>query len=448
MKVEVERLERSRVQLTVEVDEAQVAKAADEACKVIAEHANIAGFRKGKVPRKVLERRLGKETILREAAQDLVEKVYPDAVKQAEISPLSVPEVSIEQIEENKPLIFKATVDVVPEVELGQYTGIEAEYVEEEITGEHVEETLKEIQRRHAEIVDAERDTVQQGDVVTIDYEGFIDGIPFEGGTQEGHVLKTGSGTFVPGFEEQLLGAKRGETKEVKVTFAEDYGPEEIAGKDAVFNVVIHEIKEEVLPELDDEFAKDVSTFQTLEEFREDLKKRLQEEADRRAKEQFRSSIMSKVVDNASVDLPDSLVDSEIQIMIDNMKQRLSMQGLSFEQYLQFSGKNEAGLREEMVDSARERLKTSFVMSELRSKENISVTDDDVQEYIEERVNDLDDEQKERAREFYQMPEQLDSLNQMLLAEKTIEFLEQHAVKAERSGDNDDIDSDGCGTDQ
>lgn len=448
MKVDVEKLERSRVQLTVEVDEAQVAKATDEACKAIAEHVNIPGFRKGRVPRKVLERRLGKDTILREAAESLVDKVYPDAVKQAGISPVSTPEVSIEQIEENKPLIFKVAVDVVPEVELGQYTGIEAEYVKEEVTDEHVDLTLDQIRRRHVELVSVERDTVQQDDVVTIDYEGFIDGEPFEGGKQEGYVLKVGSGVFVPGFEEQLIGAKCGETKEIQVTFPEDYGPEEISGKEAVFKVTIHEIKEEVMPELDDEFAKDVSTFETLEEFRDDLKKRLQEEADRQAKERFRSSLINKVVENASVDLPDSLVDAEIRLMIDDIRQRLAMQGLTFEQYLQFTGKDETGLREEMVDSAKERLKTTLVMSELRSKENITVTDDDIEGHIGERVKALDEEQKERAREFYQSPEQRDSIRQMLLTEKTIEFLEQHAVRIERSGDTDAVDSDGSGTDQ
>jgi trigger factor len=449
MKVDVERLERSRVQLTVEVDEAQVAQAVDEACMVISEHVNIPGFRKGKVPRRILERRLGKEAILKEAAEELVEKVYPDALRQADISPLSKPEISIEQIEENKPLIFKATLDVVPTVELGQYTGIEAEYKKEEITDEHVETTLKEFQRRHTELVAAERDVVEQGDVLTIDYEGFIDGVPFEGGKQEGAVLKIGSGTFIPGFEEQLVGMKRGETQEIKVTFPEDYGAEDLAGKEAVFNIVLHEIKTEVVPELDDEFAKDVSTFETLAEFREDLRTKLQEEAEKHARDQFRSSILEKIVTNASIDLPDSLVDSEIQDMLENMKQRLSMQGFTWEQYLQLSGKDEADLRKEMESSARENLKTRFVMSEIQTKEGITVTDEDVEKYIEERVNGFADDDKQRMQEYYQKSEQLDFIKRMQLVEKTFDFIEENAVRTEGAGEADvNVDSDSGGADK
>ncbi len=449
MKVDVERLEKSKVVLTIEVDEKQVDDAASKGSKLIAEKVDIPGFRRGKAPRRILERRLGKDIILQEAAEILVKDVYPKALDEADIKPISEPDISIEQIEDKKPFIFKVTVQVVPdEVKIGEYKGIEVEYNKKDVTDEDVEKELKEYQRRHSELEETDKDTVENGDVVTMDYQGFIDGEAFEGGSNEGHVLKVGDGSFIPGFEEQLIGLKIEEEGEVEVTFPEDYHSKDLAGKKATFSVKVNSIKEESIPELDDEFAKDVGEFETLDELQEDIRKRLEANAEEEAKNKKRDSLVDQVVDSSEVDIPEAMIENEISSMIQDMKQQTQMRGLNFDQYLEVVGKSEEDIREDYVEAAERRVKTSFVLSELRKVENIEVTDEDVDKYIEDRVKDIPEEQREQYLQMYKKPEYMERIKSMLSVDKTIDFIEEHAQIINGKDDDNATDSNGSRTDE
>ncbi|MCJ7839880.1 trigger factor [Lederbergia sp. NSJ-179] len=380
MSAKWEKLEGNKGVLTVEVDVQTVNDGLDKAFKKVSKDINIPGFRKGKVPRPLFEKRFGVESLFQDALDFILPEAYATAVEEAGIVPVDRPEVDIEQMEKGKELIFTATVTVKPEVKLGEYKGLEVEKMDDSVSDNDVEEELKTLQERQAELVVKEDGAVQDGDTVVIDFEGFVDGEAFEGGQSENFSLEIGSGSFIPGFEEQLIGVKSGEEKEVEVTFPEEYHAAELAGKPAVFKVKVHEIKTKELPELDDEFAKDVDEeAETLEELRANIKKRLTESKKNEAEQKLRNDLVDKATANAEVDIPEIMVENELDQMMQEFEQRLQMQGMNLDLYSQFSGQNQEDLRSQMKEDAEQRIRTSLTLEAIAKAENIEVEEEDVQ---------------------------------------------------------------------
>ncbi|MBM7624844.1 trigger factor [Sporohalobacter salinus] len=422
MKVSKEVIEENKVQLDVEVEAEETNKALDEAYKEVVKDVEIDGFRKGKVPRQVLEARYGKEILHKDALDILIPKAYREAIEEAEIEPIDQPEISDFSIEEDEPTTFTAEVEVKPEVELGEYTDLDIEKELEEVTEEDIEEALDQKRERFAELKAADRDEVQEGDYVVIDFEGYIDGEPFEGGSAEEYTLEIGSDSFIPGFEEQLIGAKVGEEVEVDVTFPEGYQQEDLAGEGAIFKVDVKEIKEKELPELDDELAKEVGDFETLGELKEDITNTLKEEAERKAENVFTNELIETISEDAEVNIPETMVENELDVMMNSMKQRLQQQGMDFEQYLEMTGTDEASFREENREEARKRVKSSLTLEAIAEKENIDATDEEIEGKIEEIANQQDQD-PEMVKAMLQMQGQYDSLIESIKNEKVLDFL-------------------------
>ncbi|ENH95770.1 trigger factor [Gracilibacillus halophilus YIM-C55.5] len=370
--------------LTIEVDADKFDEALDEAFKKVVKQVEVPGFRKGKMPRGLFEKRFGVESLYQDAVDLILPTEYTNAVDETGIEPVDQPEVDIEQIEKGKNLIFTAKVTVKPEVTLGDYKGLEVEEEDTTVTDEDVEEELKQQQEQQAELVVKEEGEIEEGDTAVIDFEGFVDGEAFEGGQAENHSLEIGSGSFIPGFEEQLVGKKAGEETEVDITFPEEYHAEHLAGKDATFKVKIHEVKGKELPELDDEFAKDVDDeVETLDELKDKTKKRLEDQKQTDAENNKRESLIDQATENTEVDIPDAMVDSELDRMLQEFEQRLQMQGMTLDMYYQFSGQDENALKEQMREDAGKRVKTNLVLEAIASEESIEVTDEDVDQELE-----------------------------------------------------------------
>ncbi|HET7628287.1 MAG TPA: trigger factor [Bacillales bacterium] len=379
-----EKTDKNVGQLTVEVDAEKVNHALDEAFKKVVKQVNVPGFRKGKVPRFIFEQRFGVESLYQDALDLLLPKAYTEAVDETEIEPVAQPEVDIEQIEKGKPLVFKATVTVKPEVKLGEYKGFEVEEQETEVTEEEIESEVKQLQERFAELVVKEEGEIENGDTAVIDFEGFVDGEAFEGGKAENHSLEIGSGSFIPGFEEQLIGLKAGDEKDINVTFPEDYEAEDLKGKEAVFKVKVHEVKQKQLPELDDEFAKDADEeVETLEALKEKIGNRLKEQKEQQAENYKRDTVVEKASENAEIELPEAMIDNELDRMLQEFEQRLQMQGVSLDMYFQFSGTDKDGLREQMKDDAVKRLRANLTLEAIAKAEDVQVSDEDVEKELE-----------------------------------------------------------------
>ena len=384
--------------------------------------------------RKIIERYYGEAVFYEDAVNELFPKVYDEAVKQTGIEPVASPTVDIAQIGGGKDLILTAEVDVKPDVELGQYKGIEIEKVEYTVTDEDVEHQLEHIAEDNARWITIENRGIQKGDLITFDYTGMIDGEPFEGGTAEKQTLEVGSGRFIPGFEDQLIGLRQEEEKDITVTFPEDYHVDDLKGKEAVFHVKIHEIKEKELPEIDDEFAKDISEFATLEEYKADLKRKLQETADQNARDQMENQLISKIVDNAKVDIPDVMVENEINTMLQDMEMRLSYTGMNLEKYLQMTNTSIDLLREQYKDSAYNRVKTQLVLEALVKAEAIVVTDEDREKEYEKMAEQYKMNVEDIKKTFGTNTEQMDYSIQV---QKTIDMLMNEAVIVEKVIDQD-----------
>ncbi|MFP7253491.1 trigger factor [Terribacillus goriensis] len=370
--------------LTITLSPEELDTALDQAFQKVVKQVQVPGFRKGRVPRKIFEQRFGVESLYQDAIDIVLPGAYMNAVEETGIEPVAQPDVDLEQIEQGKELIFKATVTVKPEVELGDYKGLEVEAEDTTVTDEDVEKEIDALRNRQAELVVKEEGTAAEGDTVVIDFEGFVDGEAFEGGKAENHSLEIGSGSFIPGFEEQLVGKESGSESDINVTFPEEYHAAELAGKEAVFKVKIHEIKAKELPELDDEFAKDVDEeVESLAALREKTKNRLQEEKTNAAENNKREQLINLATDNAKVDVPDAMVDTELDRMVREFEQRLQMQGMTLEMYSQFSGQDEAALREQMKEDAGKRVKTNLTLEAIAQAENVEVTDEDVNAELE-----------------------------------------------------------------
>ncbi|MFS0636307.1 trigger factor [Mesobacillus foraminis] len=384
MSAKWEKLEGNQGVLTIEVDAEKVNEGLDAAFKKVVKTINVPGFRKGKMPRQMFEKRFGVEALYQDAIDILLPEVYSNAVEEAGIEPVDRPEIDIEQIEKGKSMIVKATVTVKPEVKLGEYKGLEVEAFDTEVTDEEVDAELKKLQERQAELVVKEDGKAENGDTVVIDFEGFVDGEAFEGGKAENYSLELGSGNFIPGFEEKLVGTAAGEEKDVEVTFPEEYHAAELAGKPAVFKVKIHEIKGKELPELDDEFAKDVDEeVETLEALKEKTKNRLKHDKEHQKEHHIQDSVVEKAAANAEIDVPEVMIENEIGRMMNEFEQRLQMQGMNLELYFQFSGQDEAALREQMKEDAASRVRVNLTLEAIAKAENIEVSEEDVNAELE-----------------------------------------------------------------
>ncbi|WP_182200420.1 trigger factor [Paraliobacillus salinarum] len=379
-----EKQEGNKGLLTVEVDAEQFDKALDEAFKKVVKDVQLPGFRKGRVPRGLFEQRFGVESLYQDAVDIILPEAYGNAIDETGIEPIDQPEVDITQIEKGQPLIFTATVEVKPEVTLGDYKGLEVEEVSVEVTDEDVDHELEHQREHQAELVVKEEGKAEEGDTVVIDFEGFVDGEAFEGGAAENHSLEIGSGSFIPGFEEQLVGKETGEESEVTVTFPEEYHAEELAGKEATFKVKIHEIKAKELPEMDDEFAKDVDEeVETLDELKEKTKKRLEEQKQTEADNNKRESLINQASENATVEIPDAMIKAELDRMVREFEQRLQMQGMTMDMYYQFSGQDENALKDQMKQDASKRVKTNLVLEAISNAEELEVTEEDINKELE-----------------------------------------------------------------
>ena len=382
MSLQVERLEHNMAKLTIEVSAEELEGALQKAYQKQKGKISIPGFRKGKVPRQLVEKMYGPEIFYDDAANALIPEAYAKAYDESGLDIVSQPKIDVTQIEKGKAFIFTAEVAVKPEVTLGQYKGIEVDSFSTEVSAEEVEAKLAEEQNKNARTITVEGRPVQDKDEVVLDFEGFVDGVAFEGGKGENYPLTIGSGSFIPGFEEQLIGVEPEQEVEVKVTFPEDYHAEDLKGKDAVFKCTVHEIKAKELPELDDEFASEVSEFDTLEEYKADVEKKLREEKESTGKRAQEDQAVNAIIANAEMDLPAAMIETEARQMLDNFAQRLQQQGLTFEQYMQFTGMTVDKMTEEMRPQAEKRIKTRLVLEAIVSAENIEVSDERLDEEV------------------------------------------------------------------
>jgi trigger factor len=382
MKVEAEKIENNQVVLKIEVPTEEVTKAIDKAYHKLANQVNIPGFRKGKAPRKILEVRLGKEAILDEAFEIVASKAYSEALDEQKLEPVDRPKTDIITLKEGEPVVFKVTVTVKPEIVLGEYKGLKIEKPSVEITEEQVSQQMENLRNRNAKMIVVEDAVIQKGDFAIIDFEGFVDGQPFKGGEGKGYPLEVGSGSFIPGFEDQLLGAKAGEAKEVKVNFPEDYFVPELAGKEAVFTVTINDVKRKELPELDDEFVKDVSEFNTIEEFKADVQNKLKEAAEQKAERDFHNNTVKAAVDNVKVDIPDVMVESRIDNMVEDLDINLQNRGSKLEKYLEYVKMDMKALRDSYREAALYNVKTDLVLEAIAKAEEIKVNPEDLEAEI------------------------------------------------------------------
>lgn len=425
MKATWEKIENNVGVLEVEVNEERVTGALDQAFKKVQKRANVPGFRKGKVPRQIFEAKFGVESLYQDAIDILLQEVYPEAVKEASIFPVDQPEVEVEQFAKGQAFKFKAKVTVKPEVELGEYKGLNVEKQAVEVTEEDLNAELERLQQRHAELVVVDEDTAKEGDTVVMDFEGFVDGEAFEGGKGDRYSLELGSNTFIPGFEEQLIGLGTGDFKDVEVTFPEQYHAENLAGKPATFKVKVHEIKRKQLPVLDDEFAKDVSEFDTLDEFKEDLNKQIATRKEREAEQAFESAVVEKVSENAKVEIPSAMIETEIQHMVKDLDNRLRSQGMNIDMFLTLSGQTIADLREQMQQDANKRVKNNLVIEQVTKAEGIVVSDEELQEELEQMAQ-MYQRSAEEIRTILEKNGTLDNLREEAAIRKTIKFLAEN----------------------
>ncbi|WP_139490218.1 trigger factor [Brevibacillus dissolubilis] len=417
-----EKLENNQGVLTVEVDAAQVDTALDQAFKKVVQKVNVPGFRKGKMPRKLFEARFGVESLYQEALDILLPTAYGQAVQETGIEPVDRPEVDVEKMEKGQNLVFKATVTVKPEVKLGDYKGLAIEEKDFTVGDEQLNAELKRMQERHAELVVVEEGAAQNGDIVIIDFEGFQDGVAFEGGKAENYSLELGSNTFIAGFEEQLVGLVKGEEKDITVTFPEEYHSPSLAGKEAVFKVKLNDIKRKNLPELDDEFAKDVSEFDTIDELKADVKAKLEERSANEKDQYVREQLVLKAGDNAEVEIPAVMIENELDTMVREFEQRLQMQGMSLDLYFQFSGMDESALRDQMRTDAGSRVKTALVLDAIAQAEGIKVEEEDVNAELE-KLAGMYNRPADELRRIFAAQDGLRGLVYDIATRKTVDFL-------------------------
>ena len=430
MSLQVEKLEKNMAKLTIEASAEDLEKAIEKAYQKQKNQISIPGFRKGKVPRQMVEKMYGKEVFYEDAANELIPDAYDKALEECEEDIVSSPRIEVTQIEAGKPFVFTATVALKPEVKLGKYKGVKIDKIDKEVTDEEVDAEINKERENNARNITVEDRPVKDGDMTTLDFEGFVDGVAFDGGKGENYPLTIGSGAFIPGFEEQLVGAEIGKEVEVKVTFPEDYQAENLKGKDAVFKCTIKEIKEKELPELDDEFASEVSEFDTLAEYREDVKKNLTEKKEKDAKNLREEAAVKAAVEDAEMEIPEAMLETQQKQMVDEFAQRITMQGLSMEQYFQFTGTNYQQMVEQVKPQAEERIRSRLVLEAVAKAEKIEATEEDYEKELETmaEVYQMDiDKVKELMGE-----REKKNIMQDLAVRKAAEFVAENAKESKK----------------
>ena len=415
MSVQVEKLEKNMAKLTIEVAAEELEKAIEAAYQKNKSKISIPGFRKGKVPRQMIERMYGKEVFYEDAANALIPDAYEKALDECEEDIVSSPSIDVVQIEAGKPFIFTAEVALKPEVKLGKYKGVKVEKADITVTDEEVAAEINKERENNARNIEVTDRAVKDGDITTLDFEGFVDGVAFEGGKGENYPLTIGSGAFIPGFEEQLIGAEIGKEVEVNVTFPEDYQAEDLKGKAAVFKCTVKEIKEKQLPELDDEFASEVSEFETLAEYKADVKGKLEERKAKEAKDAKEAAVIEEIVKDSEMEIPEAMLATQQRQMVDEFAQRIQMQGLSIDQYFQFTGSSYEQMIEQVKPQAEKRIQSRLVLEAVAKAENITATDED-----------YEDELKVMA-EAYQM--EVEKVKELLPEKSVAQIKEDIAVK-------------------
>lgn len=384
MEAKMEKIEKNLVKFEITVGADKFQEAIKKAYNKNVKNFNVPGFRKGKVPMAIVKKYYGTGVLMEDAINFAIEASYSNALKENDIIPVDYPKIDIVTVEEGKDFVYTAEVTVYPEVELGEYKGLNIEKPSYEVTEEDVEARLKEMQQKNARIETKEDGEVATGDTAVIDFKGYVDDVAFEGGEGKDYSLEIGSGTFIDNFEEQLIGAKAGDKVEVNVTFPENYGKEELNNKKAKFEVLVKEIKVKELPAIDDEFAKETSEFDTLEELKADITKKMEEANANRAEKEHEEAVIKAVVENANIEVPAVMIEKEIDAMVKNLEQRLQYQGLNLEQYFQFTGTDEAKMRDYMKENAEVKVKTDLVLEAIEKAENIDATEEELKEKAEE----------------------------------------------------------------
>ncbi len=429
MKASWEKIEKNVGVLDIEVDAEQVAAALDKAFKKVVAKVNVPGFRKGKVPRAIFESKFGVESLYQDALDIIVPDAYVAAVQETGIVPVDRPEVDVEQFGKGQVLKFKAKVVVKPEVELGEYKGIEVEAGDASVSEEEINEELERLQKRHAELVPVEEGVAENGDVVVIDFEGFVDGEPFEGGKAERYSLELGSGSFIPGFEEQVVGLAKDGEKEITVTFPENYQAEELQGKEAVFKIKLHDIKRKNLPALDDEFAKDVSEFETLDEYKADLAEKLKERKQNELNSKKEAEVVEKVAAAAQVEIPQVMLDDEAEQMVKEFENRLRTQGMNIQMYYQFTGQSADDLKAQMKGDAEKRVRNNLVLEAVAKAENIEASEEEIEAELES-LSKMYGRSADEIRSIFASNGTLGTLVQDIVARKTVKFLVDNSKTA------------------
>lgn len=420
-----EQTEKNTVKLTIEVDKEAFEKALEKAYKKNVKQIALPGFRKGKAPRKLIEKYYGEAVFYEDAVNFVCPDAYEYAVKEAGITPVDRPEIDIETIGEGKDLVLTAVVTVKPEVTLGDYKGVTAEKTVYETKDEDVEAEIKADAEKNARMITIEDRAVEKGDITVIDFEGFVDGVAFEGGKGLDHTLEIGSGQFIPGFEDQLVGAKLNEETEVNVKFPEEYHAEELKGKDATFKVTVKEIKVKELPQFDDDFAKDVSEFDTFEEYKANIKEKLDKSNEARTKGEFENNVVEVVTNNATVDIPQCMIDNRIEDMIKDFGYRLSSQGMSLEQYMQITGTTVDTFKEQFKDQATAQVKSNLVLEAIAKAEALSVSDEDLEEELK-KMAEMYGMELDKVKTLIGENEQ-ETIKEDLKIRKAVEFISENA---------------------
>ena len=427
MSLQVEKLEKNMAKLTIEVSADDLEKALQSAYKKQKNRISLPGFRKGKVPRQIIEKMYGAEIFYDDAANELIPKAYADAYDECGLDIVSQPEIDVVQIEKGKPFIFTAEVAVKPEVTLGEYKGLEVDKVSTRVTQKEVDAKVQEEAEKNARTITVEDRPVQDGDDVILDFEGFVDGEAFEGGKGENYPLTIGSGAFIPGFEEQLVGAEAEKEVEVNVTFPEDYHAENLKGKAAVFKCTVHEIKAKELPEIDDEFAAEVSEFDTLEEYKADVKAKIKEQKAAEGKAKKEDQVVEKAIANATMEIPEAMITTQARQMADDFAQRIQSQGLTMEQYFQFTGMTAEKMMEELRPQALKRIQTRLVLEAVAKAENIEISDERLDEELAKMAEAYKME-VDKLKEFMGENEKKQMKDDMAVQE-AVTFLAENAVE-------------------
>ena len=428
MSLQVKQLEHNMAKLTIEVSAEELEGALQKAYQKQKSRINVPGFRKGKVPRQLIEKMYGPEIFYDDAANALIPEAYSKAYDESGLEIVSQPKIDVVQIESGKPFIFTAEVALKPEVTLGEYKGVEVEKAPVEVTDAEIDAEVDKQREQNARTIDIDDRAVEKGDMIKLDFDGSVDGVPFDGGKAENYDLTVGSGSFIPGFEDQLVGVKIGEEVDVKVTFPEDYHAKDLAGKDAVFKCKVNEIHVKEVPEADDDFAQDISEFDTLAEYKEDIKKNLSEKKEKEARAAKENAAVDKAIENAEMEIPDAMVATQTRQMLDDFARRMQSQGLTMEQYFQFTGMTAEKMQEEMKPQALKRIQTRLVLEKIAEVENIQPT----QEEVDEEISKMAEAYKMEADKIKELlgDRELEQMKKDMAVQKAVTLVADEAKEA------------------